>query len=101
MSRHPALRSRVLTTVVMLHDDQGADIATRGKVSRESADTDASDATALTVRVPTPELAAGREVVEATIEGTRYLVLRHDSRGGAIGSRVDWQSTSYTLRAAP
>lgn len=101
MPVHPALRARALTVPVELHDGIGPAIATRGKLDIAPADVDVVDAQEATLRVPTPALAADREIVEVTAAGQRYAVLRRDRRAPAAGTRAGFDSTTFQLRTVP
>ena len=102
---HPLLRAGPLTTAVILRilAADGVverDLATRGRVTRAPTDPggDTASVPGLRVRVPTPQLGAGETVFSAIVGGVEYVPLDSEQSAPALGSRVDWQSTTYQLR---
>ena len=98
---HPLLNQGALTTRCQLHFNDGTVAVAHARVQREALDEpEGHNAdSSLVVRVPVPALGA-QAVEQVTIAGRLYDVLTFGTSRPALGSRVDWQSTIYTLRAA-
>ena len=103
---HPLLARGPLTSPLTLTvlAANGRDVSnrpTRGRVVRSPSDPagDIASVSSLRVRVPTPVLGADETVIGITVDGVEYAaVLDSESSAPALGSTVDWRSTTYQLR---
>ena len=99
LARGP-LTAPVILTVLAADGVAETQLPTRGRVVRTPSDNEhLASVPVLRVRVPTPALAAGATVIGATVDGATYdAVLDAEHSAPALGSSVDWRSTTYQLR---